>query len=93
MKINTIIRASYGWILPPIQILPLLYMGQKIIAVARQFKDMLVGGSKMKIEILFIEVCSLYGDHGNIMFRKDLWENNVNKTSILEHLLITEKLI
>ncbi|HHT50149.1 MAG TPA: glutamine amidotransferase [Eubacteriaceae bacterium] len=48
----------------------------------------------MKIEILFGEVCSLYGDHGNIMFlEKTFGKNNINKTSILETpKFITEKI-
>ena len=39
----------------------------------------------MKIEILFGEVCSLYGDHGNIMFlEKAFGKDNIYKTRILE---------
>ncbi len=46
----------------------------------------------MKIEILFGEVCSLYGDHGNIMLlEKTFGKNNIHKTSILETpIFITE---
>lgn len=39
----------------------------------------------MKIEILFPELCSLFGDHGNIVFlEKTFGKENVFKTSILD---------
>lgn len=39
----------------------------------------------MRVEVLFPELCALYGDHGNILFLEQaLGEENIIKTSILD---------
>lgn len=48
----------------------------------------------MKVEILFPELCSLFGDHGNILFLKDNLDNsNIYETALKEEpKFFTEKI-